>query len=74
MLSLMVKSVAGTALMLAVPLASPAWSADKTALHKKHVCKSANHRHAKTVVLGKPARGVMIVEQRKDVQILSFGP
>ena len=41
-------------------------------------CPSAKHKHAKprpVAAKPQPARGVMLVEHRKqDVQILSFGP
>ena len=69
-------AIAGT-LMLSASVATPAWSAGKPASsHAK--CPYAKHKHAKRVAApakAQPARGVMLVEHRKqDVQILSFGP
>jgi hypothetical protein len=69
-------AIAGT-LMLSVSAAAPAWSAGKPAAsHAK--CPNSKHKHAARVAApakAAPARGVMLVEHRKqDIQILSFGP
>lgn len=61
-------------LLLSAPVAAPAFSSGK---HDRANCPYAKAKHvqAKRIAVETPARGVMVIEQRKrDVQILSFGP
>lgn len=73
MSKLLANAAIALSLMLSASVSAPAWAG------KSHdaKCPMAKHKHAKRVIVTKaqPARGVMIVDQRKqDVQILSFGP
>jgi hypothetical protein len=73
MIKLLANAAAALALMLSASVAAPAW-ADKPHGQK---CSASKHKHAKRASPAKaqPARGAMLIEQRKlDVQILSFGP
>ena len=74
MSKLLANAAIALSLMLSASVSAPAWAG------KSHdaKCPMSKHKHAKrTNVAAKPqpARGVMIVDQRKqEVQILSFGP
>ena len=73
MSKLLANTAVALSLMLSASVSEPAWAG------KSHdaKCPMAKHKHAKRVPVATkapPARGVMIVDQRKDVQILSFGP
>jgi len=76
MIKLIANSVVALSLMLSASVAAPAWSAGQPKSSSK--CPYAKHKHAQPAkVAAKPqaARGVMLVDNRKqDVQILSFGP
>ena len=77
MFKLLANATIALSLLTGASVASPALSADKSGGHKAS-CPYAKHKHAKAKPVAakpQPARGVMLVEQRKqDVQILSFGP
>ena len=73
MSKLLANAAVALSLMLSASVSAPAWAG------KWHdaKCPMAKHKHVKrtTVATKAPsARGVMIIDQRKDVQILSFGP
>lgn len=60
-------------LMLTASVSTPAWAGKS---HDAN-CPMAKHKLAKrspVAAKAKPARGMMIIDQRKNVQILSFGP
>lgn len=77
MIKLLANAAAALSLFAGASVASPALSADKPAGHKAN-CPYAKHQKTKRSTVAakpQPARGIMLVEQRKqDVQILSFGP
>lgn len=77
MFKLLANATFALSLMLSVSVSAPAWSAGKAGASQSK-CSNAKHRHTKRIApaaKAQPARGVMLVEQRKqDVQILSFGP
>ena len=76
MVKLLSSAAAALTLLLSTSLPEPAWSAERRAASKGK-CPYASHKHAKRTAATKaaPARGVTLVEHRKqDVQILSFGP
>ena len=74
MSKLLANATIALSLMLSASVSAPAWTG------KAHdaKCPMAKHKHLKRATVAakaQPARGVMIVDQRKqDVQILSFGP
>lgn len=73
MFKLLANAAVALSLMLSASVSTPAWAG------KAHdaKCPMAKHKHVRRAATAKaqPARGVMLVEQRKlDVQILSFGP
>ena len=75
MIKLLANIATATSLMLSASVAAPAWSADKAAAAKCHHSKGKQAKRTTAVIKPQPARGAMLVEQRKqDVQILSFGP
>ena len=76
MIKQLASSVAALSLMLAAAAGSPAWSAAKTAVAGKcHHSKARPIKSKPVAAKAQPARGVMLVDQRKhDIQILSFGP
>lgn len=73
MSKLLANAVVALSLMLSASVSAPAWAG------KSHEakCPMTKHKHAKRVPVATkalPERGVTIVDQRKNVQILSFGP
>ena len=75
MIKLLANAAAALSLLAGASLASPALSADKS--RHKAKCPYAHHKAKRTPIAAKPqpARGITLVEHRKqDVQILSFGP
>ena len=74
MFKLLVKATIALSLLTGASVSTPAWAGQ---VHSKK-CTAAKHKHAKqrpVAAKPQPARGVMLVEHRKqDVQILSFGP
>jgi hypothetical protein len=74
MSKLLANATIALSLMLGASVSTPALGAP---MHSKK-CPAAKHKHAKprpVAAKPQPARGVMLVEHRKqDVQILSFGP
>ena len=75
MIKLVANAATAISLMLSASVAAPAWSADKAGAAKCHHNKANQAKRSTTAVKSQPARGVMLVEKRKqDVQILSFGP
>ena len=74
MFKLLTKATIALSLMLGASVSTAAWAGP---VHSKK-CPVAKHKHAKqrpVAAKPQPARGVMLVEHRKqDVQILSFGP
>ena len=79
MSKLLANATIALSLTLGAPVSTPAWAGSTH--HQKCDAashKGAKHKHSKqrpVVAKPQPARGVMLVEHRKqDVQILSFGP
>lgn len=74
MSKLLANATIALSLMLGASVSTPAWAGK---VHNQK-CPAAKHTHAKPKAVAakpQPARGVMLVEHRKqDVQILSFGP
>lgn len=73
MSKLLANATIALSLMLGASVPAPAWAG--SVHHQK--CPAAKHKHAKQRPIApkpQPARGIMLVEHRKDVQILSFGP
>ena len=74
MIKLLANIATALSLMLSASVAAPAWSADKGSA-KCHHNKAKQAKRSTAAIKPQPARGVMLVEKRKqDVQILSFGP
>ena len=69
-------SIAALSLVLAASAGTPAWSAAKSAIAGKcHHSKARQSKARPPAARSQPARGVMLVDHRKqDIQILSFGP
>jgi hypothetical protein len=75
MIKLLANIATGFSLMLSASVAAPAWSADKPSAAKCHHNKNKQAKRTTATIKPQPARGAMLVDQRKqDVQILSFGP
>ena len=73
MLKPLANATIALSLLLSASVSAPAWAGGS---HDRK-CTGAKHKHAKRVTVAarqQPARSVMIIDQRKDVQILSFGP
>ncbi|HET9335966.1 MAG TPA: hypothetical protein VFO12_06115 [Sphingomicrobium sp.] len=74
MSKLLANATIALSLILGASAFTPAWAGS---VHNQK-CPAAKHKHAKqrpVAAKPQPARGVMLVEHRKqDVQILSFGP
>lgn len=75
MIKLLANAATAISLMLSASVATPAWSAGKSGAANCPHSKNKLAKRSNATIKLQPARGAMLVEQRKqDVQILSFGP
>ena len=75
MIKLLANAATAFSLMLSASVATPAWSAGKSAEAKCHHNKGKVAKRSVATIKPQPASGAALVEKRKlDVQILSFGP
>ena len=75
MIKLLTNAATAASLLLTASVATPAWSAGKSAAAKCHHDKGKQAKRTPAVIKAQPVGGASLVEKRKiDVQILSFGP